>query len=52
MHIDAILHLGMNFEDFWEVEKNARRDGYDWVGDDGLALPRQWWKGRTLGRVA
>jgi hypothetical protein len=22
------------------VEERARRDGYDWVGDDGLPLPR------------
>lgn len=40
IHIDAILHLGMNFSNFWRVEKRARRDGYEWVGDDGLPLPK------------
>ena len=40
IHIDAMLHLGMNFSDTWEVETRARRDGYDWVGDDGVPLPK------------
>lgn len=40
IHIDAMLHLGMNFADYWQVEKRARRDGYDWVGDDGVPLPK------------
>ncbi|KAI0888149.1 uncharacterized protein GGS22DRAFT_155178 [Annulohypoxylon maeteangense] len=40
IHIDAMLHLGMNFSDVWQVETRARRDGYDWVGDDGLPLPK------------
>jgi len=40
IYIDAILHLGMNFADYWQVEKIARRDGYDWVGDDGVPLPK------------
>ncbi|EEU44562.1 uncharacterized protein NECHADRAFT_101749 [Fusarium vanettenii 77-13-4] len=39
IHIDAMLHLGMNFADYWQVEKRARRDGYDWTGDDGVPLP-------------
>ncbi|KAI0104456.1 hypothetical protein F4814DRAFT_455764 [Daldinia grandis] len=40
IYIDAMLHLGMNFADFWQIEKRARRDGYDWVGDDGVPLPK------------
>ncbi|KAI0139028.1 hypothetical protein F4776DRAFT_617775 [Hypoxylon sp. NC0597] len=40
LYIDAMLHLGMNFSDVWQVEKRARRDGYDWVGDDGVPLPK------------
>ncbi|KAI1410377.1 hypothetical protein F5Y13DRAFT_192239 [Hypoxylon sp. FL1857] len=40
LHIDAMLHLGMNFADVWQIEKIARRDGYDWVGDDGVRLPK------------
>lgn len=40
IHIDALLHLGMNFSDIWTVEKRARRDGYEWVGDDGVPLPK------------
>ena len=34
IYIDAILHMGITFGDHWQVEKRARRDGYDWVGDD------------------
>lgn len=48
IHIDAILHLGMNFQQFWEVEERARRDGYEWVGDDGLPLPN--YNGKTGAR--
>jgi hypothetical protein len=40
IYIDAILHLGMNFSDIWRVEERAHRDGYDWVGDDGVPLPK------------
>ncbi|KAK7990148.1 hypothetical protein PG989_010463 [Apiospora arundinis] len=40
IHVDAVLHLGMNFSDSWALEKRARRDGYDWVGDDGVPLPK------------
>ena len=35
-----MLHLGMSSSDYWRIEKIARRDGYDWVGDDGIALPK------------
>ncbi|KAI0377691.1 hypothetical protein F5Y04DRAFT_263478 [Hypomontagnella monticulosa] len=48
IHIDAMLHLGMSFIDHWEVEERARRDGYDWVGDDGVPLPKE--NGRKGGR--
>lgn len=40
MYIDAMLHLGMNFSETWTVEKRARRDGYDWTGDDKKPLPK------------
>lgn len=40
IYIDAALHMGMNFSDYWAVETRARRDGYDWVGDDGVPLPK------------
>lgn len=40
IYIDAMLHMGMNFRDYWCVETRARRDGYDWVGDDGVPLPK------------
>ncbi|KAI1458141.1 hypothetical protein F4805DRAFT_425671 [Annulohypoxylon moriforme] len=40
IYIDAMLHLGMNFSDVWQVETRARRDGYEWVGDDGVPLPK------------
>ena len=40
IYIDAILHMGIMFGDHWQVEKRARRDGYDWVGDDDKALPK------------
>ncbi|KAM0438441.1 hypothetical protein ACHAPT_001190 [Fusarium lateritium] len=36
IHIDAMLHLGMNFADYWQAEKRARRDGSIWTGDDGV----------------
>lgn len=51
IRVDAMLHLGMNFQSTWAVEKRARRDGYDWVGDDGVPLPKhnggkgQRWEG-------
>lgn len=38
--IDAMLHLGINSSAVWELETRARRDGYSWVGDDGLPLPK------------
>jgi pyroglutamyl-peptidase len=41
VRIDAMLHMGMNFEDYYQVEPYARRDGFDWVGDDGLPLPKR-----------
>ncbi|KAF4458060.1 Peptidase C15 [Fusarium austroafricanum] len=40
IHVDAMLHLGMNGVNYWQVENRARRDGYDWVGDDGVPLPK------------
>jgi hypothetical protein len=40
IYIDAILHMGMTFGGNWQVEKRARRDGYDWVGDDDKPLPK------------
>ncbi|KAF2753269.1 peptidase C15, pyroglutamyl peptidase I-like protein [Pseudovirgaria hyperparasitica] len=40
IYIDAMLHLGMNFDEYWQIERVARRDGYDWVGDDGVPLPK------------
>lgn len=40
IYIDAMLHMGMDFSDNWFVESRARRDGYDWVGDDGVPLPK------------
>ncbi|KAI1099414.1 hypothetical protein F4804DRAFT_321877 [Jackrogersella minutella] len=48
IYIDAMLHMGMNFSDVWQVEKRARRDGYDWVGDDGVRLPK--YNGKKGGR--
>ncbi|KAH8660513.1 hypothetical protein BX600DRAFT_523505 [Xylariales sp. PMI_506] len=40
IHVDAMVHMGMNGADFWTIEKLARRDGYNWVGDDGVPLPK------------
>ncbi|KAF2116369.1 hypothetical protein BDV96DRAFT_686741 [Lophiotrema nucula] len=41
IYIDAMIHLGMApDEDTWRIEKRARRDGYDWVGDDDIRLPK------------
>ncbi|KAI1127031.1 hypothetical protein F5Y10DRAFT_243523 [Nemania abortiva] len=40
IYVDAMLHMGMNFTEIWRIEKRARRDGYDWVGDDGVPLPK------------
>lgn len=40
IRIDAMLHMGMSFYEEWQVETRARRDGYDWVGDDGVPLPK------------
>ena len=40
IYIDAILHMGITSNGQWQVEKRARRDGYDWVGDDDKPLPK------------
>ncbi|KAI0115620.1 hypothetical protein GGR51DRAFT_503591 [Nemania sp. FL0031] len=40
IYVDAMLHMGMNFSDIWRIESRARRDGYEWVGDDGVPLPK------------
>lgn len=40
IYIDAILHLGMNSEHFWQVEERARRDSHDWRGLIIPLLPR------------
>ena len=40
IYINAVLHLVMNVEDFWEVVRVAYRDGYAWVGNDGVVLPK------------
>lgn len=39
LRIDAMVHVGINISDYWTVEAVAKRDGYDWVGCDGNALP-------------
>ncbi|KXS94844.1 hypothetical protein AC578_3667 [Pseudocercospora eumusae] len=39
VHIDAMIHLGVHEDSCWEIEKQARRDGYAHKGDDGLFLP-------------
>jgi hypothetical protein len=40
IYVDAMLHMGIAFGGKWQVETRARRDGYDWVGDDDKPLPK------------
>ena len=39
-YVDGMIHMGMQPEESsWLIEIQARRDGYQWVGDDGKPIP-------------
>lgn len=39
VYVDAMVHMGMSKRQDWILEARARRDGYDWIGDDNVRLP-------------